>query len=166
MRYIVYLILGLLLMGLHTAILSDFPEILSFYDILIPFVVYLSLFRSLSAGLLVVVVIGYFMDMVSGSPNGIYMAVFMIIFLMFRNITAYFHAQETLLFTICTAVGVFVENLIFCLLLLLGQADLQILINALQLLIVQLIWVLLTAPLIYRVFAALFVWVDHIRATQ
>ena len=166
MRYIVYLILGLLLMGLHTAILSDFPEILSFYDILIPFVVYLSLFRSLSAGLLVVVVIGYFMDMVSGSPNGIYMAVFMIIFLMFRNITAYFHAQETLLFTICTAVGVFVENLIFCLLLLLGQADLQILINALQLLIVQLIWVLLTAPLIYRLFAALLVWVDHIRATQ
>jgi len=166
MRYIVYLILGLLLMGLHTAILSDIPEILSFYDILIPFVVYLSLFRSLSAGLLVVVVIGYFMDMVSGSPNGIYMAVFMIIFLMFRNITAYFHAQETLLFTICTAVGVFVENLIFCLLLLLGQADLQILINALQLLIVQLIWVLLTAPLIYRLFTALLVWVDHIRATQ
>jgi cell shape-determining protein MreD len=166
MRYIVYLILGLLLMGLHTAILSDFPEILSFYDILIPFVVYLSLFRSLSAGILVVVIIGYFMDMVSGSPDGIYMAAFMIIFLMFRNITAYFHAQETLLFTICTAVGVFVENLIFCLLLLLGQADLQILINALQLLIVQLIWVFLTAPLIYRVFAALFVRVDHIRATQ
>jgi len=166
MRCIVYLILGILLMGVHTAILSDFPKIISFYDILIPFVVYLSLFRSLFAGLFVVLVIGYFMDMVSGAPNGIYMATFMIIFLMFRNITAYFHAQETLLFTICTAVGVFAENLIFCLLPILAHTELDILVNALWLFVVQLIWVLLTAPLIYRLFAALFAGVDHMRAAQ
>jgi len=166
MRYVVYLMLGILLLGFHTAILSDFPDIISFYDILIPFVVYLSLFRSLSAGLSVVLIIGFFMDMVSGAPNGIYMAIFMIVFLMFRNITAYFHAQETLLFTVCTAVGVLVENLIFCLLLILAQADLHILINAIQVVIVQLIWVILTAPLIFRVFAGVFAGVDHIRATR
>lgn len=166
MRYVVYLILGILLVGLHTAILSDFPDIISFYDILIPLVVYLSLFRSLSAGLLTVLIIGYLMDMVSGAPNGIYMAVFMIVFLVFRNITAYFHAQERLLFTVCTAAGVFIENLIFSLLLIPAQPDPALLIKAVQLVIVQLIWVLLTAPLIFRIFSAVFAGVDHIRATR
>jgi len=166
MRDVVYLIFGIILVGLHTAILSDFPDIISFYDILIPFVVYLSLFRSLSAGISMVLIIGFFMDTVSGAPNGIYMAVFMTVFLIFRNISAYFQAQETFLFTACTAVGVFVENLLFCLLLMLAHPDPAVLVNSVQLIIVELIWVLLTAPLIFRVFTAVSAGMDHIRATR
>ena len=166
MRYVFYLIFGILLIGLHTAVLSDLPAIISFYDILIPFVVYLSLFRGFPAGLSVVLIIGFVLDMVSAAPNGIYMTTFMTVFLMFRNITAYFHARETVLFTACTAAGIGIENLIFTTFRILSQMDLDVSFTAFQIVIVQFIWVLLTGPLIYRLFNALFAGVDYIRDIQ
>ena len=166
MRYVLYLIFGVFLVGLHTAVLADLPSILSFYDIMIPFVVYFSLFRGLSAGLSVVLIIGFIMDMISGAPNGIYMATFMIVYLMFRNITAYFHAQETVLLTICTLVGILIENIAFGLSSMILHADLDISFTALQIVVVQLIWGILTGPLIYRLFTTVFASVDHIRSAQ
>lgn len=165
MRYVFYLIFGIFLIGLHTAVLSDLPAFISFYDILIPFVVYLSLFRGFPAGLSVVLIIGFVMDMVSAAPNGTYMTAFMIVFLMFRNITAYFHARVTVLFTACTAVGIGIESLVFGAFHMLSQMDLDVSFTAFQIVMVQFIWVLLTGPLIYRLFDALFAGVDHIRDT-
>lgn len=166
MRYVFYLILGIILVGLQTTVLSELPDIIHFYDILIPFVIYFSLFRGFPAGLSVVLVIGFFMDMVSGAPNGVYMATFMLVFLMFRNITAYFHARETVLFTICTAVGVVIESLIFNALLMFSEMTLHFYARAFQTLMVQLVWVLLTGPMVYRLLAAIFAGMDHLRSRQ
>ena len=166
MRYVFYLIFGIFLIGLHTAVLADLPAIISFYDILIPFVVYFSLFRGLSAGLSVVLIIGFIMDMISGAPNGIYMATFMIVYLMFRNITAYFHAQETVLFTICTVVGIGIENLAFGMSSLILHTDVDISFTAFQIVIVQIIWAFLTGPLIYQLFTAIFGSVDDMCSAQ
>ncbi|MBS3757631.1 MAG: rod shape-determining protein MreD [Desulfobacterales bacterium] len=163
MRYVFYLILGIVLIGLQTAILSGLPNFFPFYDILIPFVVYFSLFRGLPAGLVVVLVIGFLMDMVSGAPNGVYMAAFMLVFLMFRNITAYFHAGEAVLFTVCTAVGVVVESLIVDGVLMLSEMTTHFYARAFHTLIAQLVWVLLTAPMVYRLLAYVFAGVDHLR---
>ncbi len=163
MRYAFSLIFGIVLIGFQTAVLSKLPDIIPFYDILIPFVVYFSLFRGFSASLSVILILGFIMDMISGAPNGVYMATFMLVFLMFHNVTAYFHAKETVLFTICTAVGVVIEALIFNFLLIFSEMTLHFYAKAFQTLIVQLIWVFLTASTVYRLLAALFAGVDHLR---
>lgn len=162
MRMASFLFLGLMLIALQTAVISGLPSIMAFYDVIIPFVVYFSLFRHFSSGLLVVLVVGFTVDMLSGAPNGIYLALFMVIFLLFRNVASFFHASRIVFFTFCTAVGVLLENLFFFMFRIFSPPTLSVLFEHLQITGIQVLWVFLTAPLIYRLFAFYFSRVDRL----
>ncbi len=162
MRMAFFLFLGLMLIALQTAVISGLPPIMAFYDLIIPFVVYFSLFRRFSSGLFVVLIIGFSVDLLSGAPNGSYTALFMVIFLLFRNIAGFFHASEIIFFTFCTAVGVLLENLFFFMWSLFSAPALAASFEHLQITGIQLVWVFLTAPVIYRLFGFYFSRVDRL----
>ncbi len=162
MRMALFFFLGLMLIALQTAVISGLPPIMAFYDLIIPFVVYFSLFRRFSSGLLLVLVIGFTVDMLSGAPNGMYLTLFLVIFLLFRNVAVYFHASSTVFFTFCTAAGVLLENLFFFMFRLFSAPTLSAPFEHLQITGIQVVWVFLTAPLIYRLFAFYFSRVDRL----
>lgn len=164
MRIACHLIVGLILLGLETTVIPELPTGITFYNLLIPFVVYFSLFRRIGSGLTVVLLIGFAADVLSGAPNGIYMGTFLALWLLFRNIGSYFQAGPMLLFTLATAAGVGIENLVFFACLAISEMAALFSMNNLQLLVIQIFLVFLTAPFIYRLLAAYFNWLDPFAA--
>ncbi len=156
MPYILYFSAAVILISLQTAFFSELPAAVSFYDILIPFAVYLSLFRGLTTGLSLVIISGFIMDMLSGAPNGLYMAVFTAVFLVFRKASVYFHTRLSILFTVCTGLGALIENLAFFLCCLAVYKTLPACLENLRVLPSQIIWVCLTGPFVYRLFDVFF----------
>jgi hypothetical protein len=70
MIYCFYVAACLFLVILQTAVLPHLPLLNSFYDLLIPFIIYLALYRPLREGLLLVILLGFIMDNISGiSPE-------------------------------------------------------------------------------------------------
>jgi len=165
MRIAFHLIVGLILLGLETTVVPELPTGITFYNLLVPFVVYFSLFRRIGSGLTVVLLIGFAADVLSGAPNGIYMGTFLALWLIFRNIGGYFQAGPLLLFTLATAAGVGIENLVFFAGLAVAEMAALFSVNNLQLLVIQIFLVFLTAPFIYRLLAAYFTWLDQFAAS-
>jgi len=162
MRVVFYLLLGFILIALQTAVISGLPAIMTFYDMIIPFVIYFSLFRRFSVGFAVILVLGLVVDMISGAPNGLYLTVFMVIFFLFRNIANFFHARKIVLFTFCTGIGVFIENLVFFVFHIFSETSFSTSLNHLQMMVIQIAWVFLTAPILYRLLSVYFSQVDRL----
>ncbi len=112
MTYILYLIISIILVILQTTDLSGFLFFNSFYDLLIPIVIYVGLFRSVSEGLPVILGAGYIMDSFSGGVFGIYVTIYFWLYIGVRWIIQYFHSGSIFLMPIVLAVGVLIENFI------------------------------------------------------
>ena len=76
MIYCFYVAVCLFLVILQTAVFPHLPLLDSFYDQLIPFMIYLALYRRLREGLLFVVLFGFIMDNISGSSFGLYLTTY------------------------------------------------------------------------------------------
>lgn len=109
-----YLVLGLLTIVAETTILklSIFQGI--FYDLLIPLVVFLSVNLPNRKGFLVVVILGMMMDLLSGGIFGLYLTIYLWIFLSVKNLSKYFDVDKALFQSVLIGVCVFGEHLLFC----------------------------------------------------
>jgi len=108
-----YIILGLATIVGQTTILrlAFFQGI--FYDLLIPLVVFVGLsFNERKAGILVLM-IGFLMDLFSGGIFGLYLTVYLWIFVLVKGLSNYFDVQDTVFRSVLIAVCVLAENLTF-----------------------------------------------------
>lgn len=113
MVYLFYSAISLTLIIFQSTILSNFLFFDKLYDLLIPFILYLSLFRPFSEGILVSVFIGFVMDSISGGPFGLYITSYFWVFIGVRWVIQYLHAGSFVLLTFAVGIGVLVENIIF-----------------------------------------------------
>lgn len=156
MRYLISLMVIIGLIVVETSILPYLPEILRFYDFLVAFAVYLSLYQPIATGIPVMVIAGLAMDMLSGAPPGIYLASYLWVFLVFRHVSGWVRIGDHTLFFFLSIIGVGVQNLIF------GIAawsvsrvpfftgDTGVIV------LLQLFWALVTAPFLWLLFHFLF----------
>ena len=84
-----------------------------FYDLLVPLVIYLGLFRSVRESLPVIIVIGFVMDNLSGGPLGLYLTAYLWLFAGVRWIIYVLHVGDKVLLPFVVAIGVLLENAIF-----------------------------------------------------
>ncbi|NVM20752.1 MAG: hypothetical protein HWN68_03095 [Desulfobacterales bacterium] len=108
-----YTTLGLAAIVGQTTILrlTLFQDI--FYDLLIPLVVFVRLnLPEKKAGVLVLL-IGFLMDLSSGGIFGIYISVYFWIFVLLKGISNYFDVQGAMSRSLLIAVCVLAENLLF-----------------------------------------------------
>jgi rod shape-determining protein MreD len=83
-------------------------------DLLIPFIVFLSLHRPNRQGISVALVLGLVMDLVSGGIFGLYLSVYFWVFLSARSLGKYFDVGETMFQSILIGLYVLGQNLVFC----------------------------------------------------
>ena len=76
MSYFFNISVCLLLVILQTTIMPYLPPLDKFYDLLIPFIVYLSLSRPVRESLPFILFLGYIMDNLSGGPFGLYLTTY------------------------------------------------------------------------------------------
>ncbi len=155
-RYLFYLFLVVLLVLMQTCILPYLPAIFRFYDFLVPFAVYLSLYHTLGEGLPVLLIAGLTMDMLSGAPIGIYLTTYLWVFVAFRPVPRWVKVKDHFLFSLLSVLGVLFENLIFVIAILLGPHRLFFTAQSLQTIVLQLFWAFVTAPFLWLGFQYLF----------
>ena len=152
MRLLIYFIISAILISLQTTVIPALPVLLSPYDLLIPFVVYFTLFRPLAESLPVIIITGCAMDMLSGAPIGIYMFVYAWILLLFTKAKLYLHLRDPVLFQMIVIIGILIENIIFGLFFAFQAMSFDLSLYACQIVLIQLVWVFLTIPFIFIVF--------------
>ena len=147
MTYFFYAGLCLGLIIVQTTVMPALPVFRHFYDLLLPFVLYLGLYRFVREGLISVLVLGFVMDNLSGAPFGIYMSVYFWTFMLVSWGGGYLQVSNRILLFIVSAAGVLIQNLIFLGTMKLLGKDLQLPAGVVfDSLGNQVVWVLFTGP--------------------
>ncbi len=147
MNAIFSIVLGIFFVVIQSACLPQLSPSCRFFDMLLPLVIYLSVFRSVVESLSLVVLFGLVMDALSGCPFGLYIITYIWLFLGVRGSMRFLDAGSYFLFPLILMLGMVFENLLF----LFSASSMPseaILINAL--------WTVVTAPFFLMFFNSLF----------
>jgi cell shape-determining protein MreD len=112
MNILFYTGLSLILVILKTTLMPYFSMFDQFYDLLIPFVFYLGLYRPAREGIPFILLLGFTLDSLSGGPFGIFLTTYFWLFVLTRWFVTFLHAGNKGLWLIAVAAGVLIENLI------------------------------------------------------
>ncbi|MGM0452054.1 MAG: hypothetical protein ACQERN_02665 [Thermodesulfobacteriota bacterium] len=162
MRYVFFVAMALGLLVIQTVVVPDLPAMLRFYDFIIPLVVFLSLYRPFGEGLAVVLGAGLMMDMVSGAPIGIYITIYLWLFVGFRRVWRWIRLSGKLLFPLIVIIGVLFENCVFWTAISLQKGMPVLSANAGEIIGFQMLWATVTAPVLLIFFKAVFSRIDAI----
>jgi cell shape-determining protein MreD len=153
MSYFFNISVCLFLLILQTAIVPVLPLLDRFYDLMIPFVVYLGLSRPVRESLIFVFLLGLVMDNLSGSPVGLYLTTYFWLFVGVKGLTKVLQVGNRLfIIMLIVAAGVLIENLIFLGTLTILGPDQQLADNAARSVTVQVLWAVWTGPIFLLIF--------------
>ena len=113
MNIVLSIILGFMLVVFQTACLPEIGIFDCYFDLLLPLVVYISIFRPVLERTLLILFFGMVMDSISGSPFGLYIITYIWLLLGVRGSMHFLDAGSFFLFPLILAVGVVFENLLF-----------------------------------------------------
>ena len=152
MTYCLHIFIGLCLIVIQTTVMPHFPLFERFYDLLAPFVIYLSIFRPVRESMVIVFVFGFFMDIISGGPFGLYLTAYVWLFIGVRWAITFLHVGDSLLLPIVVAAGVLMENLVFIGTSAMFEQSSRISETMVSTIIVQVLWAIFTGPLFLMFF--------------
>lgn len=111
--FCLYLVVGLFTVVAQTTVLvlPLFHGV--FYDLLVPFVVFVSLNLANRQGVSVVVILGLIMDLLSGGIFGLYLSVYFWIFLSTKSLSKYFDVSKAIFQSVLIGVCVLGQHLVF-----------------------------------------------------
>ncbi len=147
MRYGFYIGTCLFLIIVQTTLLTYFNIFTGMYDLLIPFVIFISICLPLRESLPFILILGLIMDNLSGSPFGLYLAFYFWLFAGVRWILKFLQVSNKFFLSLVVVAAVLIQNL-----LIIGTFGFvgpgwQLPAAALKNIIVQFFWALTTGPL-------------------
>jgi rod shape-determining protein MreD len=152
MTYCFHILVCLCLIVIQTTVMPHIHLFERFYDLLTPFVIYLSIFRSNRESLVIIFVFGFFMDIISGGPFGLYTTAYVWLFIGVRWAITFLHIGDSLLLPFVVALGVLAENLIFIGTSVMFEQSSRITETMVSTIIVQVLWAIFTGPLFLMLF--------------
>jgi len=117
-------------------------------------VIYLGLYRSLREGVVTVIILGFVMGSLCGSPLGVYITSYFWIYLGCIWVLTFLHVHSMILLSFIVAVAVVFENLIFLIGLILQTEGLDVFDTIFPAILTQVLWSLVTAPGLILFFGA------------
>lgn len=168
MTYFFYITVCVSLIILQTAIVPYLPAFGGIFDLALPFVIYLGLYRPAREGLPMALLIGFIMDSLSGSPFGLYMTTYCWLLIGTKWITGYLQVGNRVLLLLIVPGGVLVENFIFIAIFAALAAPAKLPAATLKTVVVQELWALATGALWLMAFRGgqrrLVGWAQHLFA--
>ncbi|MDA8137455.1 MAG: hypothetical protein M0036_02275 [Desulfobacteraceae bacterium] len=119
-----------------------------FYDLLVPIIIYLSFYRRKIEGIPIVLFFGFIMDSLCGGPMGLYLFIYIWLYMAMRWIAQYVHTGSFVLLTLAVAIGVVFEIGILLGYMVFLAVNASIPVDTLQTVVMQIMWALITGPLI------------------
>ena len=152
MTYCFHVGICLCLVLFQTTVMPYFHLFDRFYDLLSPFVIYLSLFRSLRQSIPVILFFGFLMDSLSGGPFGLYLTTYIWLFIGVKWIITFLHLGDSLLLPFLVAAGVLLQNCIFIGTIAMFEPGTQFLSAAVSIVTIQVLWAIFTGPILLMFF--------------
>jgi len=156
MQIFFHICLGILIIALQTGASVCIPAIARPCDLMIPFAIYLALYRAPDEGLPVLVVSGVFMDSLSSGPFGVFLISYLSLFFVFKKITRWVHIHYAVLFFIVSFLGLLFENAICWISALFSGPLVFRPGKGLAILAVQAVWLIFTLPFLFMLFEKYF----------
>jgi hypothetical protein len=156
MRFITCFAILIFLVACQTALKAFFPKLIFCFDLLVPFIVFLILLRSRIETWLAIIAGGIGVNVLSGAPLGIYLITYIWLFMLFKNVKAYFHTPDSSLFFILVIIGVFVEQFIFGVFYLIQAPAWHLSPHAFSVAVTQVFLAGVISPVIFVVFKKIF----------
>ncbi|MDJ0784333.1 MAG: hypothetical protein QNJ22_20370 [Desulfosarcinaceae bacterium] len=113
MSFLFYLMAGVLLILLQTTLLPEMPLAGASYDLLTPVVIHISVYRPLREGIPLILLLGASMDGLSGGPPGLYVSLYVWLYLAMRHLRQFLHVGNLILLSLVAVAGVGLESLAF-----------------------------------------------------
>ncbi len=137
---------------LQSTIMAYVPFLNQCYDLLLPFIIYLGIFRNVRGTLLIILFFGFAMDSITGGPFGLYLTTYLWLFFGMRWIITFLHVQQSLLILFVVAFGVAMENFIFIGSLAFLSPGFQIHKSTMDIVLKQVLLAVITGPFLLIVF--------------
>ena len=151
MTILFYILVSLCLVVIKTTLIPSLPLLAKFYDLLIPIIVYLGFYRSAKEGIPLVLFFGMIMDSLCGGPVGIYFITYIWIYAAVYSLSRFLHVGNWLLVAGAVACGVVFEILVLLFYMVFLAPNASLPVDALETIVLQIIWALLTGPLILMI---------------
>ncbi|NNF98758.1 MAG: hypothetical protein HKM93_05225 [Desulfobacteraceae bacterium] len=123
-----------------------------FYDLLAPFVIYLGVFRPTREGFPMVLILGFTMDGISGSPLGLYITTYFWLFIGVQWVIQFLHVGNFLILSIVVACGIALESIIHFSIIAIQTSISEIPHFAIITGVRQILWAVFTGPLLLYLF--------------
>ena len=146
MTYTLHICICLCLIVLQTTVMPYIPLFDRFYDLLSPFVIYLSIFRPVREGIVIILIFGFLMDNISGGPFGLYLTAYVWLFIGVRWAITFLHVGDSLIIPFVVAAGVLMENIIFIGTSAMFESGSRISEEVVNTVFIQVLWALFTGP--------------------
>ena len=147
MRYGFYIGTCLFLIIIQTTLFAYFNVFAGMYDLLIPFVIFISICLPLRESLPFILIVGLIMDNLSGSPFGLYLTFYFWLFVGVRWILKFLRVSNKLFLSLVVVVAVLIQNLLIIATFGIIGPGWQLPAAALKNITVQFFWALTTGPL-------------------
>ncbi len=166
MTILFYILVSLGLVIIKTALIPGATALGKFYDLLIPIVIYLSLFRTLREGIPILLFFGLIMDSLCGGPAGLYLTTYVWLYVGIRWAGQVLHSGSLIWMGLAVAIGVAFESLVLMAYMLLLAPSAIVPADAAKTVLLQIVWALVTGPIILLMIGwaqkQLDVWRDRI----
>jgi hypothetical protein len=148
MTFCFYLLVGILLILLQTTLLPALSVAGVFYDLLTPVVIHIGVYRPLREGVPLILLLGFGMDGLSGGPPGLYISLYVWLYLAIRYLRQFLNVGNLLLLSLVSVTGVGLESMAFFGLIGLRSPIGQIWLVAVHTVLRQMAFAACTAPVI------------------
>jgi cell shape-determining protein MreD len=148
MTILFYIMVSLCLVLVKTTLIPGMPLFEKFYDLLIPILIYLSFFRSKPEGIPIVIFFGLIMDSLCGGPMGLYLVIYIWLYIGMRWAAQYLYTGSVFLLSLAVAIGVMFEIAILLGYMAFLAPSASIPVDAFKTVVLQILWALITGPAI------------------
>lgn len=147
MRYGFYIGTCLFLIIVQTTLLTYFNIFAGMYDLLIPFVIFISICLPLRESLPFVLILGLIMDNLSGSPFGLYLTFYFWLVAGVRWVLRFLRVSNKFFLSMMVVAAVLIQNMLIVGVFGFVGSGWQLQAAALKNIALQIFWALMTGPL-------------------
>ncbi len=152
MTYLLYTIVGLVVVVLQTTLSMHFAILGGMYDLFLLFLVYLGFYRSAREGFPFVFLFGLCMDALSGGPFGLYLTSYFWLYISLLGLTLVMRASNNMILPLVVVGCVLFQNIIFLGTMILFDPEVTRPAFLLRNILTQLLWCVITGPVLILLF--------------
>ena len=152
MVYLFYLLVGIFLLIVQTTVLPVWPFLDQSIDLLVPLVIYIGISRSHRESIPLILLLGFLVDNLSGSPLLLYMMIYFWLLIGVWLALQFFQIGTYLRLAVLVVLGVLLKHLILILFFYVYLPDFHVPPARLGTIGLQLIWAALLGPLLIAIF--------------